>query len=130
MIRARTLSRPGLIRPGIHQPSLPFEPEFVYVRHPRAKRYLLRVADDGTVRVTVPRWGSKREAAAFAERESAWIEQQRLLREHERVRPAAVALSPEVERDLRDRAKRELPARLLELAAAHRLEVARASIRN
>src|SRR5688572_15990747 len=131
MIRARTLSRPGLIRPGIHQPSLPFEPEFVFVRHPRAKRYLLRVADDGTVRVTVPRWGSKREAAAFAERESAWIEQQRLRRERERVRPPSMlSLSPDAERELRDRARRELPARLLELAAGHGLTVARVSIRN
>ena len=112
------------------QPSLPFEPDFVFVRHPRAKRYLLRVADDGTVRVTVPRWGSKREAAAFAERESAWIDQQRLRRQHDRVRPAAVPLSPDVERHLRDRATRELPARLLELVAGHRLEVARVSIRN
>ena len=39
----------------------------VFVRQPRAKRYLLRVTPDGTVRVTIPRWGSKREAAAFAE---------------------------------------------------------------
>ena len=51
------------------QPSLPFHGELVFVRHPRARRYLIRVADDGTVRVTVPRWGSKRDAAAFAEQE-------------------------------------------------------------
>lgn len=114
----------------VTQPSLPFEPDFVFVRHPRAKRYLLRVADDGTVRVTVPRWGSTREATAFAGRERAWIEKQRLRREHDRAHPVAPALSPEVERELRDRAKRELPARLRELAACHGLEVARVSVRN
>src|SRR5690606_13806062 len=32
------------------------------VRHRRARRYILRVLDDGTVRVTVPRGGSNREA--------------------------------------------------------------------
>ena len=114
----------------MRQSSLPFEPDVVFVRHPRAKRYLLRVADDGTVRVTVPRWGSKREAAAFAERERAWIDQQRLRREHDRTHPAAPALSPEVERELRGRAQRELPARLRELAVGHGLEVARISVRN
>ena len=89
----------------------------------------------------MPRWGSKREAAAFAEREHAWIEKQlraraeRELRERERrttngdrrrttnVRraPASSALA---------RAKRELPPRLLELAARHGLTVTRVSIRN
>ena len=112
------------------QPSLPFEPDFVFVRHPRAKRYLLRVADDGTVRVTVPRWGSKRDAAAFAERESAWIEKQRRQRERDRLRRPVSTLTPEAERELRDRARRELPARLRELAAGHGLEVARISVRN
>ena len=43
------------------QPSLPFEPAFIFVRHPRARRYVIRVADDATVRVTIPRWGSRRE---------------------------------------------------------------------
>ena len=112
------------------QASLPFEPDVVFVRHPRAKRYLLRVADDGSVRVTLPRWGSKREGAAFAERERAWIEKQRLRRARERTRPWPLPLSLEAEHELRARAKRELPARLLELAAGHGLEVARVSVRN
>ena len=112
------------------QPSLPFESSFVFVRHPRAKRYLIRVADDGTVRVTIPRWGSKREAAAFAEQERAWIEKQQRRAEGDSNRPAPPTLPPEVERELRARAKRELPARLLELAAEHGLTVARVSVRN
>ena len=112
------------------QRALPFEPQFVFVRHPRARRYVVRVADDGSVRVTIPRWGSKREAAAFAEQERVWIEKQQRRAEQERHRPQPPSLSPEVERDLRGRAKRELPARLLELAAVHGLAVTRVSVRN
>ena len=51
-------------------------------------------------------------------------------REQDSRRPKPSPLSPEVERELRDRAKRELPARLLELAAEHGLTVARVSVRN
>ena len=89
---------------------------------------MIRVADDGTVRVTIPRWGSRREAAAFAERERVWIEKQQLRRQHDDSR--FEALPPEVERDLRRRAKRELPARLLQLAEANGLVVAHVSVRN
>src|SRR5581483_8338000 len=48
-----------------------------FVRHPRARRYVLRVTENGGVRVTIPRRGSKKEARAFAERERPWIERQR-----------------------------------------------------
>jgi len=47
-----------------------------YVRNPRARRYILRLATDGAVRITLPRWGSKREGHAFALRERSWIERQ------------------------------------------------------
>jgi predicted metal-dependent hydrolase len=106
-------------------------PVLVFVRHPRARRYLIRVTDAGTVRVTVPRWGSNREAAAFAEREHAWIEKQ--LRERERRTTNAGDPNDEPHarpRELLARAKEELPARLLELAARHGLAVTRISIRN
>ncbi|HEY3044662.1 MAG TPA: SprT family zinc-dependent metalloprotease [Vicinamibacterales bacterium] len=118
------------VRLQADQPSLPFEPSFVFVRHPRARRYLIHVADDGTVRVTIPRWGSKREAAEFAETERAWIEKQQRRAERDAHRQKPSPLSPEIERELRHRAKRELPARLLELAAGHGLTVARVSVRN
>jgi len=91
---------------------------------------MIRVADDGTVRVTIPQWGSKREAAAFANQERAWIEKQQQRCEQECLRPKLTTRSPAVERELRDRAKRELPARLLELAALHGLTVARINVRN
>ena len=47
------------------------------VRHPRARQYVLRVLPDGTPRVTIPRWGSKREALAFLEAQRAWVARQR-----------------------------------------------------
>jgi predicted metal-dependent hydrolase len=107
----------------------------VFVRHPRARRYLIRVTAEGTVRVTVPRWGSKREAERFAERETAWIEAQLRRVEADRARrvaePSAEPPLGDVEqRALRMRAAGELPARLLELAARFGLTVSRISIRN
>jgi predicted metal-dependent hydrolase len=78
--------------------------------------------------VTIPRGGSKREGQEFALRQAEWIEQQRA-RLAERVQPRP-GMAPDVRRDLLARAKRELPARLLELAARHGLTVARISVRN
>lgn len=47
----------------------------VLIRHPRARRYLLRLNPDGAARVTIPRGGSVAEARRFAERSKAWLEQ-------------------------------------------------------
>lgn len=96
----------------------------VFVRHRWARRYILRVLDDGTLRVTLPRWGSKREALAFVERSEAWIAGQQLKRQS---RP--VVVHPD-EPGLRRRAAKELPAELLALAAVHDVTVTRVSIRN
>lgn len=46
------------------------------VRHPRARRYLLRLRPDGTARVTIPRGGNLSEARAFVERSRGWLEEQ------------------------------------------------------
>jgi predicted metal-dependent hydrolase len=46
------------------------------VHHPRARRYLLRLRPDGTVRVTIPRRGTFSEARAFASRNVGWLERQ------------------------------------------------------
>ena len=43
----------------------------------RARRYIIRVRPDGSVRVTVPRGGSRLEAARFLEKHAAWIAQER-----------------------------------------------------
>jgi hypothetical protein len=102
-------------------------PEIVFIRHPRARRYVLRVRDDGVVRVTIPRGGSKRDARAFVERERSWVAEQ-VVRAENPVgrRPSS---DPDV-RALRNRARQELVPRLLELAATHGLSVSRVSIRN
>jgi predicted metal-dependent hydrolase len=87
------------------------------------------VRPDGSVRVTIPRRGSKREAEAFVTAQREWIERQRarVAQEH-RDRPAPMAI--EELRAWRRKAQRELPPRLLELAAAFALTVNRVSIRN
>ena len=53
----------------------PLAIEFVRVR--RARRYILRVRQDGTLRVTVPRGGSRREAEEFVRRHETWIARER-----------------------------------------------------
>ena len=99
-----------------------------FIRHPTARRYVIRVRPDGSVRVTVPRWGSRRQAELFAREQLPWIERQRA-----RVRESAVqrpSYTPEAIAELRRRASRELPERLRSLAADHGLYVSRISVRN
>jgi predicted metal-dependent hydrolase len=106
----------------------PLNLQIDFVRHPRARRYVIRVRPDGSVRVTVPRWGSRRHAEQFAEQQADWIERQR--RDVEERRQTAVERSPAELKELRTRAARELPTRLRELAQQHGLGVAKVSIRN
>jgi predicted metal-dependent hydrolase len=94
-----------------------------FVRHRRARRYLLRVDSDGRVRVTIPRGGSRREADAFARRHLEWVQRQRAGLSRER-------FSVDQRQRLRAQAQAELPVRLRELAASHGLDVTRVSIRN
>jgi predicted metal-dependent hydrolase len=60
----------------------------VFVRHRRARRYILRVLPNGTVRVTLPSRGVKRDALAFLETHRAWIAQQLDRRQDDRPSPA------------------------------------------
>jgi hypothetical protein len=108
------------------QLDLPFrESPTVFVRHRWARRYILRILDDGTLRVTLPRWGSKRDAQAFVLDSAPWIERQRGLTQ------VAVAARPRLdEAALRARAAAELSPALLALAAQHGISVTRVSIRN
>ena len=67
--------RPDLERPSAPE-SIPVGGRLAplrLVRHPRARRYLLRLLADGTARVTIPRGGSALEARRFAERQTAWL---------------------------------------------------------
>lgn len=52
--------------------TLPFQ----LVRNPRARRYVLRLSQDGVVRVTVPRGGSMAEAWKVAHKHLSWLENQ------------------------------------------------------
>ncbi len=48
-----------------------------FVRNLRSRRYVLRVLPDDTVRLTVPRLGSRSQALVFLRRELPWVERQR-----------------------------------------------------
>jgi predicted metal-dependent hydrolase len=52
-------------------------PAPIYVRNGRARRYILRVLPDATIRVTIPRHGSRREAEAFVRTRTRWIADRR-----------------------------------------------------
>ena len=99
-----------------------------FVRHPKARRYVIRVRPDGSVRVTLPRWGSRRHAELFAEQQRSWIERQRAQVQESAARRHP--LTPEAVKELRLRAVRELPTRLRHLAEHHGLHVSRVSVRN
>ena len=94
-----------------------------YVRMRTARRYVMRVRPDGGVRVTIPRGGSHAEARRFADRHLDWA-----LRQRSKV--LAARRPPEAEQALKGRAQRELPPRLLALAAQHGLTVSRITIRD
>lgn len=47
-----------------------------FARHPRARRYVLRLGRDGLAQVTIPRGGSAAQARSFAERNATWLERQ------------------------------------------------------
>jgi predicted metal-dependent hydrolase len=97
--------------------------EWRFVRHRRARRYILRVDANGRVRVTIPRGGSRREADAFALKHLDWIRRQQ-------AKPHAPGLAVAERRQLRRAAREQLSTRLLELAAQHGLTVSRVSIRD
>jgi hypothetical protein len=99
----------------------------VFVRRRRARHYILRLRDDGVVRVTVPWHGSRAEAERFLESRHEWVDRERHRRE---LALAAAEVAPEVRVHLRARAARELPSRLRDLARAHGFTVAAVSIRN
>jgi predicted metal-dependent hydrolase len=65
------LELPFLRGPAVSEPEL----EFVRVR--RARKYILRVRPDGTLRVTIPRGGSRQEAERFVAKHRSWAEQER-----------------------------------------------------
>ncbi len=72
--KAKNLERePEALQVGSRQVPL------LFVHHPRARRYLLRLRPDGVARVTIPRRGTIAAARDFAARNVGWLEQQWLL---------------------------------------------------
>jgi predicted metal-dependent hydrolase len=55
-------------------------------RHRRARRYLLRVCPDGSLRLTVPRGAAIADGLQFAARQADWIERERI-RQRRRTAP-------------------------------------------
>ena len=144
------------------------EVSVTFIRSLKAKRYILRLRQDGTARVTVPRGGSFSEARRFAQRQTAWLGRQvvrlaarpvhptdwrvgssiffrgvevlleadasgravRFAGEAVRVTDTTGDLRPAIEKHLRKLAARELPSRVIELAALHTVAVRRVSVRN
>jgi len=88
----------------------------------------LSVREDGGVRVTLPRWGSLREAREFAGRLDSWIDRQRRRLAAERRTVAAVPDA--ARRAAMARARQELPPRLLALARDLGLQVPKVTVRN
>jgi predicted metal-dependent hydrolase len=66
-------------RPGVlHEARIGAERVAVaVVRHRRARRYVLRLGENGTLRLTVPRGASIAAGIAFAERQSSWVARER-----------------------------------------------------
>lgn len=96
-----------------------------YARHPRARRYVVRVLRNGSVRVTIPWRGSRREAEDVVRRHAGWIVSQRA---RVAAAPRPAEWPPET-RALRREAEQALVARTRELAAQHGLAPARITVR-
>ncbi len=60
------------LKPQVSTTSIPL----CFVRHRRARRYILRLLPNGTARVTLPRWGTFAEATRFAHANTHWLQQQ------------------------------------------------------
>jgi predicted metal-dependent hydrolase len=97
-----------------------------YVRHRRARHYILRVADDGSLRVTIPRGGSRKDAERFARHKADWIDRE----QYRRALARETHVSQRWDAGLRPLAGRELPARLAELAEPLGYHVAGVTVRD
>jgi predicted metal-dependent hydrolase len=81
---ALPLAGPLAPEPDLAVPPAPAPPptaaELQFVRRRGTRRYILRVLEDGSLRVTLPWWGSKRDARAFVASQAEWIARQRARR--------------------------------------------------
>jgi predicted metal-dependent hydrolase len=68
-LRRKRPRQPATLAVGPHSVTV------VFVRNPRARRYILRVDPAAAVRVTLPTRGSQTEAWNFVRRKTAWIKE-------------------------------------------------------
>ncbi|HSL22098.1 MAG TPA: M48 family metallopeptidase [Vicinamibacterales bacterium] len=116
--RTSELPRPVRVGTSVHLV------RFVRVR--RARRYVLRIRPDGTLRVAVPPHGTLAQATSFVRSQRAWIERERA----KAMRAAAAQPSAADLAALKKRAQQELPPRLLTFAARHGFNVTRVTVRS
>ena len=64
--------------PFLQAPESAPAPRVEFVRVRRARKYILRVRPDGTLRVTIPRGGSRRDAEAFVAKHRRWVDEERV----------------------------------------------------
>jgi predicted metal-dependent hydrolase len=74
-VQFRLPFEPKSFEPPATAPSAGPAVEFIRVR--RARRYILRIRPDGTLRVTVPPGVSRAEAQRFADQHRSWVERER-----------------------------------------------------
>jgi predicted metal-dependent hydrolase len=98
-------------------------------RHPRARRYVLRVASDGALRLTVPARASVSGGLEFVERQREWIARERA-RIVERAAAREDQLGSEDEQRLREMAETQLADRCRELADKHAVPITGVTVRD
>lgn len=74
--RNTQIGRGGPAAPGFSVNCGGREVPVVFVRHPRARRYILRLTTGGVARVTVPRGGTFAGAREFVREHAGWLERQ------------------------------------------------------
>lgn len=106
---------------------MPTDLEVTVRRHPRARRYVLRVASDGGLRLTVPTRASVKGGLEFVERQREWI-----ARERARITARAAERQdhPEDVARLRALAETELAERCRELADKHAVPITGVRVRD
>ncbi len=84
----RQISERSCVKPAVLQVG-PKEVLLWYHRNERARRYILRVKNDGSARVTIPRGGCRATAWEFVQKHLVWIENQLAkVAQHPREAPA------------------------------------------
>lgn len=119
--------RPVRSTPVVETEAPPAALQVTVRRHPRARRYVLRVAADGGLRLTVPARASVRAGLAFVERQRDWI-----VRERTRIAAREAERAGQVEdmARLRVLAETQLADRCRELADRHAVPISDVRVRD